>query len=129
MAPPDKDPLSKALTVDLSFKTVNIEFDIAKIGVEGLKADFSLKGQLKNYPPSHTENFTVKVYTFFCTAQDLTYLYKVGEEALSILFTIKQAPDIDVIPKFTVFAVKKIDGSNQVMSPAFVTLSSSFFVG
>ena len=44
MAPPDKDPLSKALTVDLSFKTVNIEFDIAKIGVEGLKADFSLKG-------------------------------------------------------------------------------------
>ena len=42
-----------------------------------------------------------------------------------IPFIVKQAPDADVIPEFTVFTVKKIDGSNPLMSPAFVTLGSS----
>ena len=42
-----------------------------------------------------------------------------------IPFIVKQAPDADVIPEYTVSTVKKIDGSNQLMSPTFVTISSS----
>lgn len=66
--PSDPDPLAKDLSVDPIGLTVNIAFDVRKIGEGGLKADFSLTGKLLSYPSSHTETFTVKIYTFECKA-------------------------------------------------------------
>ena len=122
MIPQDPDPLTKDLYVDSTGLTVNIEFDVRKIDVGGLKADFILTGMLQKYYLYHSETFTVKVYTFECTAQAQTYLYKVGDEAIYIPFTIKQAPDTEVIPELSVFSVKKVEGSNRVTSPAFMRL-------
>jgi len=73
---------------------------------------------------SHTETLTVKVYTFECSAESETYVYRVGDEAISIIFTVNQAPDTEVIREFEVFAVNKSDGS-KLVNPSFVTLSNS----
>ena len=44
--------------------------------------------------------------------------------AISIVFSVSQAPDTDVNRVFTAYAVKKIDGS-RVLNPVFLALTSS----
>ena len=66
MTPSSQDPLT-SLSIDQS--TINIELDASKIGADGLIAEISLIGKLASYPISHTETFTVKVYSYECTAQ------------------------------------------------------------
>lgn len=55
--------------------TVDIELDGSKIRADGLTSEFNLIGKLAIYPPFQTEAFIVKVYTFECSVQPLTYLY------------------------------------------------------
>ena len=45
-------------------------------------------------------------------------------EAIKIIFAIKQAPDTEINREFTTYAVKKTDGS-RVINPAFLTLTNS----
>ena len=45
-------------------------------------------------------------------------------EAISIVFAVKQAPDTEVNREFIAYAVKMTDGS-RVINPAFFTLASS----
>ena len=51
MIPQDPDPSTKEIFVDKNGLTVNIEFDVRKIGEGGLKADFILTGMLQDYLP------------------------------------------------------------------------------
>ena len=51
MTPKEPDPFTKEIFVDKTGLTVNIEFDVRKIGEGGLKADFILTGMLQDYPP------------------------------------------------------------------------------
>ena len=44
--------------------------------------------------------------------------------AISIVFSVSQAPDTEVNRVFTAYAVKKTDGS-MVLNPAFLALTSS----
>jgi hypothetical protein len=91
---PSSPDAFKSLSIDQTNLTVNIVLDASKIGADGLTAELSLTGKLVSYPPFQTEPFTVKVYTFECSAQSSTYLYQVKNEAMSIVFAVKQAPDI-----------------------------------
>jgi hypothetical protein len=68
MIPSSPDALT-SLSIDQANLTVDIGFDASKIGADGLTAELSLTGNLVSYPPFHTEPFTVKIYTFECSAQ------------------------------------------------------------
>ena len=84
-----------------------------------------LTGKLVSYPAlAHTGIFTLKVYTFECVPQAQTYFYTVGNGAMFIVFAVEQAPDTEVDRKFTLFAVKNVDGS-EIENPAFITLTST----
>ena len=102
--------------------------DSSKIGSNGLTGEFSMTGKLSSYPPFHTETLTVIVYTFECTAKTKTYSYEIGNEAMSILLTVKQAPDTAVDRELKFYAIKKLDGSIAI-NPAFLTLTNYYPAG
>jgi hypothetical protein len=62
----------KSMSINKTNSTVDIELDTSKIGEDGLTSEFILEGKLAIYPPFKTEPFTVKVYTFECSAKPLT---------------------------------------------------------
>jgi hypothetical protein len=68
MTPSSSNAL-KSLSIDQTNLTVNIEIDGSKIGADGLKAEFILKGKFVSYSPAQILPFTFKVYTFECSAQ------------------------------------------------------------
>ena len=67
ITPSSPDPV-KSLSIDQTNLIIDMGLDSSKIGEDGLTAEFALTGKLVSYPPSHTETFSVKVYTFNCTA-------------------------------------------------------------